>query len=93
MRNKRHDEIYYIALNSGEIDFFVNKKIEEVINVSYGVSNNETDKREIKPVIDACKIFNLNNGKIITYDTYREIEIDNIKIMYIPFYMWALNLY
>ncbi|MEM0139618.1 MAG: ATP-binding protein [Ferroplasma sp.] len=93
LRNNRHDDIYYIPLNSGEIDFFIDGKTKEIINVSYDISDNETDKRETKPLIEACKMFNLNNGKIVTYDTYREIEMGNIKITYMPFYMWALNIY
>ena len=89
-RNSR-TVFYYKGIKS-ECDFIVNEKnsITQAIQVTYDMSDEDTKKRELKGLLDACKEFKLNKGVIITYDTEDEIMQDNIKVSLIPFYKWIL---
>jgi len=87
-----YDEIYFYNDSKSECDFIAIKKNEtKAIQVSYDISENETKKREIKGLINACKKLKLNKGLIITYDIFDEIEIDGIKIDILPFYRFVFN--
>lgn len=65
----------------------INEKnsITQAIQVTYDMSEQETKKREIKGLVNACKNFKLEKGVIITYD----IE-DNISISLVPFYKFTI---
>ena len=90
---RRQDkEIYYHRTASSECDFVITSKnqVSHAIQVTYDMSQEETKKREIKGLIQACKNFHLKNGTIITYDYEDEIQQEGIMIHIIPFYKWHL---
>jgi len=82
--------IYYYRDAKSECDFIINEKnsIIKAIQVCYDMSNEETKKREINGLVNACKKFKLNEGFIITYDNEDELFIDDIKVYQIPFYKY-----
>jgi predicted AAA+ superfamily ATPase len=55
------------------------------------MSEEETQKREIKGLLNACKNFNLTDGLIVTYENEDEIVQDGITISLIPFYKWVFS--
>ena len=90
---RNNDEIFYYREEKSECDFIINDKtrISQAIQVSYDMSDEETKKREIKGLVDACKNFNLKSGVVLTYDSADEFMQDDIKIEFIPFYVWCLR--
>ena len=91
---RQNKEIYYHRTANSECDFIITSKhqVSHAIQVTYDMSQEETKKREIKGLIQACKSFHLKNGTIITYDYEDEIQQDGIIIHIIPFYKWHLLL-
>ena len=76
-----------------ECDFIVNEKnrIIKAIQVTYDMSEDETKKREIRGLVNACKNFNLKNALIVTYDNEDKIVQDGVTIYLVPFYKWAVE--
>jgi predicted AAA+ superfamily ATPase len=44
----------------------------------------DTKKREIKGLLQVCKLFELKHGFIISYDNFEYFEVDGINIQVIP---------
>jgi uncharacterized protein len=90
---RNFNEIFYYSDSSSECDFIIHEqnKITQAIQVTYDMSNEDTKNREIKGLLTACKVFNLNSGTIITFDSEDEFIQDNIEIKLIPFYKWCCS--
>jgi predicted AAA+ superfamily ATPase len=73
------------------VDFYIPEK-QELIQVSYSISDPETAKREIKGLRDAMKELKITNSWIITYDESNEIIVDEGIIQVIPAWQWLLNI-
>ena len=75
-----------------QLDFLVFDKntISDVIQVTFDMGDENTKKREIKGLIEACKNFDLKSGTIITFDSEDELIENGIKIKIIPFYKWSI---
>jgi len=87
---KENNEVFYYK-DRYECDFIVKKdNIYLPIQVSYSVENQDTDKREIRGLIDACKKLGVNSGKIITADYCHTVENSGISIEYVPVYQYFL---
>ncbi len=85
------ENLNYLRLKSGkEVDFILEGKKKEIIQVSYEVSAPSTKSRETSALVEAARGLGLRAGKIITYDYEGEELIDGILIQYIPFWIWAL---
>lgn len=84
-------EIFYWK-DTREVDFIAKrgKKISDAIQVCWDISNPETKKKEIKPLIEACKQLKLKHATIVTEEIEKEEHIDGIKIKYIPLWLWLL---
>lgn len=90
----RNKEIYfYKDKNNSECDFLIveNKKVKEVIQVCYSFEKEETEEREINGLLSAIKKYKLKEGTIITYNTEKTIQKDNVTIYFVPAYKWLLN--
>lgn len=87
---RRAFEVFYHA-DKTECDFVIRhgNKITQAIQVCYTL-NSETRSREIKGLIDALNIYNLNKGLIISTDKEEEIEIDGKEISIVPVWKWLL---
>ena len=51
-----------------------------------------TKEREVKGLIKAMEVFNLERGLIITEDFEEEEKIENKKIIYVPLWKWLLSI-
>ena len=91
-RKKVSDNIYYLKLRSGkEIDFVVDWKPTKLIQVCYELSSIDVKDRETSALVEAAKALKLKEGIIITYDYNNSEQVDGIKIVYMPFWEWALT--
>ena len=91
---RRGKKVYYWS-NNYELDFVIRegKKIRQLIQVCYDISDYETKEREIKALIKASKELNCKDLLCITWD-YEGIEkIDRKKIKFLPLWKWLLNFY
>lgn len=89
---RKEFDIYYYRTSKSECDFLVFDKntICDVIQVTFDMGDENTKKREIKGLIEACKNFDLKSGTIITFDSEDELIENGIKIKIIPFYKWSI---
>lgn len=83
-------EINYFK-DKKECDFVLKNKTINIIQVCYSLSNNDTAKREIQGLIEACKYFKVNKGYIITFDEKQDFTQEGIDISIIPAYEFLLN--
>lgn len=83
----------------GEKVYFYNKGIEVdfvvfdeslAIQVSYSLSDSETEKREVDALIRLNKVLPMRKMLIISKDEEREIKRDDITIQVIPIWKWLL---
>lgn len=89
---RRGKDIYYWS-NSYEIDFVVRekKKIKQLIQVCYDVTEYETKEREIKGLLKASKELKCKDLVVITWDYEAEEKINRRKIKFIPLWKWLLR--
>lgn len=89
---RKEFDIYYYRTSKSECDFLVFDKntISDIIQVTFDMGDENTKKREIKGLIEACKNFDLKSGTIITFDNEDELIENGIKIKIIPFYKWSI---
>ena len=94
LRRKHGNNVFFYK-DKNECDFIIKEKdkITELIQVSYQIEDTETFKRELLGIENAAKYFNLKEGKIITFDTEKEVVLtkEGIKIQIIPAYKYFLN--
>ena len=91
---RRKENIFYWKNERGEeVDFVIleNFKPVELIQVCYNIEEEKTKKREIKALLKAMDEFKLKKGLIITKDFLGEEKINNKKVIYRPFWLWALK--
>jgi predicted AAA+ superfamily ATPase len=88
---RRRGETPYFLKRKTEVDFYIPEK-QELIQVSYNISDPETAKREIKGLRDAMKELKITNSWIITHDESNEIIVDEGIIQVIPAWQWHLNI-
>lgn len=88
---RRRGETPYFLKRKTEVDFYIPEK-QELIQVSYSISDPETAKREVKGLRDAMKELKITNSWIITYDESNEIILDEGIIQVIPAWQWHLNI-
>jgi len=86
---RRYQEIYYYKRNY-ETDFYIPEK-DLLIQVSYDISDIETEKRELKSLKKSIEELGCKNAKIITYDTDKEMELNGNKIEVISAWKWLLG--
>ena len=78
--------------NKFECDFIIKEglNIIKAIQVTMSLSNEDTKKREIRGLLDACKTYDLKEGLILTSDEESELNEDGIKITIMPVRKWLL---
>ncbi len=85
--------IFYFS-NDYKVDFVLldERRIKQLIQVTYASARDEVEEREIKALLKASKELSCNRLIIITWD-YNDIEIkDGKKIEYIPLWKWLLEI-
>ncbi|MBI2436819.1 MAG: ATP-binding protein [Candidatus Magasanikbacteria bacterium] len=91
---RRKKEVYfYITDKKQEIDFITRegKAITGCVQVSWEMEQKKTKNREILPLIQALRDFNLQKGTIITSSLREEIKTDGKTIECVPAYEWLLR--
>ncbi len=90
---QRKETYYYRDKNGVEVDFVIKKglNISELIQVSYNVSNLDTKKKEIKPLIKVQKVLSANKLTLITWNEEGEEKIGKNRIKIIPLWKWLLT--
>lgn len=91
---RRNKEIFYFKSSTKEeVDFVIKegKKVKQVFQVCYDLSEAETRKREIDALIKASKELKCSNLFIITWDSEKEEKIKEKKIKFVPLWKWLLE--
>ncbi len=86
-------EIHYWKNASGlETDFVVKKgtHIVEAVQVAYEITNDKTEKREIKGLVECVKSLKPDKYYILTKDFSKTVVVDGIKIHFVPISNWLL---
>lgn len=85
------DRIFYFQELS-ECDFVIQhgEHIEELIQVTWEMSDNNTREREINGLLEASKVTGCNNLTIVTIDEESTIERNNNIINVVPAWKWIL---
>ena len=88
LRQLYGDKVYFY--NKGiEVDFVVFDE-SLAIQVSYSLSDSETEKREVAALIRLNKVLPMRKMLIISKDEEREIKRDDITIQVVPIWKWLL---
>ena len=92
---RRGKEVFYYTDRYGnEVDFVVRdkekNKINQLIQVSYNVDDEQTYEREVRSLISSSKELKCDNLLLITYDLEDERLIDGVKIKFLPLDMFLL---
>jgi predicted AAA+ superfamily ATPase len=84
------DLFYYKTRNDREIDFVCRKghRVEQLIQVSYDISNPRTIKRELDALIEAAAELNCENLLLITWDKEEVIKKNELEIKLVPASKW-----
>ena len=87
------DVYYYRSAGGYEADFVVcnNNVVEEIYQVSYDISKENTRKREIRGLLAASQETRCNNLYLITDFHREEMIIDGKLIKIIPAYEWLIE--
>ena len=80
-----------------EVDFITKKdrEIDQLIQVCYDLTDQDTKKREIRAILKASKDLKCNNLLIINQDYFGEEEAEwfgiKKKVKFIPLWKWLLE--
>jgi len=93
LKRRKLETFYWRDYQGNEIDFIVSKgkKIEQLIQVCYDISDYETKEREIKGLLKASESLKCKNLLCITWDYEGEEEIKGNKIKFVPLWKWLMN--
>ncbi len=87
LHNEGKELVYYKGRK--ECDFIVEGKV--AIQVAYDISDEETLKREMDGLKEACKRVGLSEGLIFTFDAEDTLDLNSIKVRIIPAYKFMLK--
>jgi predicted AAA+ superfamily ATPase len=93
-RKKTTQEIYYYRNKDGsESDHVITEglKVKTIIQVTSDIDSEKTKEREINGLVQCAKETGLKEGLIITKDKEGHIEVEGIKIKFIPLWKWLLE--
>lgn len=84
---------YYHTRNDREVDFALKSgtEITELIQVTYGASNQDVVQREVKALVEASKELNVSNLLVLTWDEKRDMVKDGMTIKFRPLWEWLLD--
>ncbi|MBZ1345221.1 MAG: ATP-binding protein [Candidatus Nealsonbacteria bacterium] len=87
------DIFYYKTRNERKIDFILKEglKIKKLIQVCYDPNDLDTQKRELKSLVEASEELNCNDLLIITWDYEGDKWFKGKKIKFIPLWKWLIS--
>lgn len=88
------DRIFYFQ-ESAECDFVVqrNEHIDELIQVTWDMSDDSTREREINGILEALKVTECDKLTIVTIDEETSFKRNGKTIHVVPAWKWALGRY
>lgn len=86
----QYADLFYYKERSYEVDFVIAKagQVVELLQVSYDISSDKTQKREIKALLAASDKLKCNNLTLITFDRQENVSIDGKTIHIISAVDW-----
>ncbi len=97
LRHRGYDEekslFYYRSRNDKEVDFVTRHgvHVEQLIQVSYDISNERTLKRELSALVECAGELHCDNLFLITFDTEVIIEHHGYTVHVIPYNKWQAS--
>lgn len=89
LRQKYGSQVYFYNKNV-EVDFVVYDE-GIAIQVSYSLSDPETEKREVDALLKLNKVLPMRKLMIICKDEERDITVNDVTIQVIPVWKWLLD--
>lgn len=89
LRQKYGNQVYFYNKNV-EVDFVVYDE-GIAIQVSYSLSDPETEKREVDALLKLNKVLPMRKLMIISKDEERDITVNDVTIQVIPVWKWLLD--
>nr|WP_296087400.1 ATP-binding protein [uncultured Prevotella sp.] len=89
LRQKYGSQVYFYNKNV-EVDFVVYDE-GIAIQVSYSLSDPETEKREVDALLKLNKVLPMRKFMIISKDEERDITVNDVTIQVIPVWKWLLD--
>lgn len=89
LRQKYGSQVYFYNKNM-EVDFVVYDE-GIAIQVSYSLSDPETEKREVDALLKLNKVLPMRKLMIICKDEERDITVNDVTIQVIPVWKWLLD--
>lgn len=89
LRQKYGSQVYFYNKNV-EVDFVVYDE-GIAIQVSYSLSDPETEKREVDALLKLNKVLPMRKLMIISKDEERDITVNDVTIQVIPVWKWLLG--
>ncbi len=85
------DKLFYFK-NGSECDFvaFDKNKPDNVVQVSYDVSDKDTLARELRGLYDACEYLKIKRAIIVTQSMEKQMKHNGISVNIIPAYKYLL---
>lgn len=85
-------DVFYYKEDTFQVDFLVAKdgNVQELIQVSYDVSNEKTRTREIRGLVNAAKKLKCKKLTLVTFETNETIEAEGYTIKAIAATEWLL---
>lgn len=85
-RNPDLEFYYFKDEKDNEVDFLIKtgQKITNLLQVCWDFTTTKTQRRELKPLIKAMKIFGLKEATILTETNGEKIDIDGLQINVLP---------
>ena len=96
LKRRKKECYYWKNMEKEEVDFIIknNAKIEELVQVCYDISDQDTKKRELRALLKASKDLKCKNLWIINKDYVGEENVEwfgiKRKVKFIPLWKWLL---
>ncbi|MEK6836929.1 MAG: ATP-binding protein [Nanoarchaeota archaeon] len=97
LKRRKIESYYWKNVEKEEVDFIVkgDKKIEQLIQVCYDITDRDTKKREIRAILKASKELKCDNLLIINQDYFGDEDVEwfgiRKKVKFIPLWKWLLE--
>lgn len=84
------DLFYYKTRNAREVDFAIKKgtKIDELVQVVYQMGSLDTERREVKALVEAADELGVKKMTILTWDENREIRENGLTVRVVSLLEW-----
>jgi predicted AAA+ superfamily ATPase len=86
----QYTDVFYYRDKQCEVDFLVAKggKVKQLIQVSYDISSEKTQRREISGLIKAAEMFQCENLLLVNFDVERDVEKEGHTVHIVPAAEW-----